>query len=586
MKFFKIVFFGVMALVVLLIAGLYIFFKTFDLNQHVPQITRQISLTLGRDFKVGGAQMGFSFVHGIGLQIRGITLADDPRFSDKPFLTLDHIEAGLNVNAFLFERRIQVTDVVMAAPRIVIIRSGSGTINAAGIGAQPSPAATVQASSSAGEKALPAALLSLLVKDVKITDADITYIDRMVSPELVLRVSHIDAQLKDLSFVRPFHVTLKAAVFAVEQNMTVDADLALDMARQAVRLTGLKVTADLAKIDLALLKQDVPMIGPAGLKKIDGTITLSVADALAGAAGLTALKAQILFEKGDVLSTLLGVPAGNIMLKADMDEKKIDVGSVACTIADGTLKGTASITGYLADPAVATVFKLDTVDVKKLLGGYKLPVKISGNLSASGSATFQGKTPESILASLKGDAQGELKNGQLDNVNLLALGLEKIPMLPGLLDSVLPGLSADTQEDVRQGITRFDTCRAQATMAAGVIQVAAADLATRDLIVHGQGTLNMSGPLDFKGEIRMAKAVSDVLVAKAGDLSALRDEQSRIYMPLSVSGTLLKPRFIPDVDYLTRKIIASQGSEQLKQVLGTPEASQAVNAVLDLFKKK
>jgi len=66
----------------------------------------------------------------------------------------------------------------------------------------------------------------------------------------------------------------------------------------------------------------------------------------------------------------------------------------------------------------------------------------------------------------------------------------------------------------------------------------------------------------------------------------LRDEQSRIYMPLSISGTLLKPRFIPDVDYLTRKIIASQGSEQLKQVLGTPEASQAVNAVLDLFKKK
>ncbi len=213
-------------------------------------------------------------------------------------------------------------------------------------------------------------------------------------------------------------------------------------------------------------------------------------------------------------------------------------------------------------------------------------MKISGNLSASGSATFQGKTPESILASLKGDAQGELKNGQLDNVNLLALGLEKIPMLPGLLDSILPGLSADTQQDVRQGITRFDTCRAQATMAAGVIQVAAADIATRDLTVHGQGTVNMSGPLDFKGEIRMAKAVSDVLVAKAGDLSALRDEQSRIYMPLSISGTLLKPRFIPDVDYLTRKIIASQGSEQLKQVLGTPEASQAVNAVLDLFKKK
>ncbi|MEI8012497.1 MAG: AsmA family protein [Candidatus Omnitrophota bacterium] len=588
MRVLKVVFLSFISLLLLLIIALIIFFKTFDLNKHLPQIASQVSTSLGRDFNVEQASLGFSFTQGIVLQISNMALADDPVFSSKPFFTVDRVEVGLNLRALLWEHRIQVTDIFVDAPRVVIIRSAEGAINVAGIGKSTPPAGSFagQPDTSGKAQKLPAEILALLVKNMEITGAEVTFIDRMVSPELVLRIDQLDFQVNDLSLSRPFHGMVKASVFAKMQNLKADADFALDIAKQAVHVTGFKAALDISMIDLDRLKKELPMVNPAGLKILGGVVTLAADDMSAGARGLSALKGQVSFEKGEVASALMPDMMKDIYVKADIDAKNINVKNFEFSIAGGKVKGTAMVSGYMGVPDVSAVFSADSLDLEALLVNYKLPIKMSGSAFASGDVKFSGKTPDGVMASLKADAQAEIKNGRIDNVNLLSLGVGKIPMLPGVLDSVMAWLPVDIQKDANQGITHLDICNAKLHVADGDILVSNANMMTPDLEVQGQGKVKLSGPVEFKVDVHLAKTVSDRLVEKANDLAGLKDEQGRIYLPINISGTLLKVKVQPDMQYLAKKMIASQGGDALQQVFGTPKAADAVNAVLDLFKKK
>ncbi len=586
MKILKIVLISLFAFLFLLMAGLVIFFKTIDLNKHIPQVTRQLATMLGRDVKVGQASMGFSLSQGIGIQISAIALADDPKFSAAPFLTVDRIEVGLNLNALVFQHSLQVTHVLVVAPKIVIVRSADGQINAAGIGKRLVATDIKASATEAPPVIMPAVMLALLVKDIKVSGAEIIFSDKMMTPELSLRLEHIDLQVNDLNFTQPFHGLIRAAVFAKEQNLTIDADFSFDMARQQVRISGLKGLVDLASIDPARLKQELPMIGPAGLKKLQGIVTVAIGELTAGASVLSDLKAQVLLDNGEVVSTLAPDTLRNIAIQADVNAQNVDVKNISLVVAGGSVKATALVSDYLTDFAVSTLVNGEGIDIKELLESYKLPVKVSGALAFTGDLKFRGKTPEAVMASLKGDVKGAISNGQIDNVNLLAFGLGKIPLLSGVLESAMSGLPAETQKASSQGITRLNTCLAQANIADGIVHISTADVATPDLQAQVQGTINLAGPLDLKADIRIVKEVSDRLTERSGELAGLKDEQGRIYLPVKVSGTLLKVKIMPDMQYLAQKMIAGQGSEKLQEVLGTPEAAQAVNAVFDLFKSK
>ena len=196
---------------------------------------------------------------------------------------------------------------------------------------------------------------------------------------------------------------------------------------------------------------------------------MSFSDVQVGAEGLAGLKGQAVMDKGFVLSALFPVPVENIRVQADVDEKKIDVKAFSYTLAEGTDHGTALVSDYLSDPSVTATFDVQAINVKKLAEGYKAPVSMSGLISATGDLKFAGKSPEEIFSSLSGSVKGELKNGVLENMNLIALGLGNIPMLPGLLDSVMPDLSPETQDEVKKGITRFETCKAEAHVVNGLV---------------------------------------------------------------------------------------------------------------------
>ncbi len=577
MKALKVILVVFAALVILVTAGVLVFLKTFNVNSYLPQITQQVSKAVGRDLKVGGAELGVSLANGIRLEVKDISLADDPRFSDKPFFAVSRIEIGVNPGALFFERKVQMTGIVIDSPRIVMIRAKDGTINVQTMGAQvPAKGPDNQA----------AAIPALLVNDIKIVNGSFTYIDQGSTPALALTLARIDVHVSDLSLVSPFQVSLKASLFSAQQNVTLDARVDPDLLKQAVRIKDLNIGVDLALIDAAKLEDQLPMLKPLALKKTAGLFKIDVPEAEAGAKGLATLKAQASLEKGLLLVGLVPVPAENITLNADISEKQVSIKTLTATVADGVIRGNALIVDYLSLPVVTGSVSTEGVNINKIAVAFSSPLGAKGILSGDGNVRFSGTTPEAIVSSLSGETKADIKDAVIENMNFLSASLGKIPMLPGLLDSIMPDLSQATQDDIRQGSTHFQTVHAQGHLVKGGFQLDAADATTQDLAVHAQGAFDFVSGFDIKVDVRLTPDLSGRLALRVKALAGLKDEEGRIYIPLNVKGPVAKPKVIPDIEYLAKKMIVAQGGEQLQQILGSPDASQAVNAIFDLFKKK
>ena len=74
MKIIRIILFSLLALGLIVCAGIFIFFETFDTDQYLPQITKKASIALGRPVSIGGVGLGLSD-QGITLDVGPVTIA-------------------------------------------------------------------------------------------------------------------------------------------------------------------------------------------------------------------------------------------------------------------------------------------------------------------------------------------------------------------------------------------------------------------------------------------------------------------------------------------------------------------------------
>ena len=217
-------------------------------------------------------------------------------------------------------------------------------------------------------------------------------------------------------------------------------------------------------------------------------------------------------------------------------------------------------------------------------------IKPAGFRQAKGSLNVQVKK---AVLDVKGvqefDAEAvvDATDAVLEGVNIFAAGLNSIPMFPDLANTVLADLPPETQEDIRRGVTTVD--RLEVLMSAGpdMLTVKKAEMSTRDLAVSCDGVVRLAGDLGISAKLFIAPKLSQVLVNKVPDLGGLMKEDGRVYIPFSVSGPMIKPKVMPDLDYLTRKLLLGRGKQELEKVLGDPAVGKAVGELFNtIFKGK
>jgi len=207
MKIIKVIFLWVVALGLIVSAGIFIFLETFDVDAYLPRITHQVSQVLGRPTTVGHVALGLSW-GGMTLDAGPLVIADDVNISQQPFVKVDRVRLGLDIASLIIHREVHITDVLLQSPEIHIILSQEGSLNVHSIGqairvagnntARP-PSSAISSRVIASPEGAKQSFNGTFIKSIRIHNASISFIDQNPALPLDIWASDINANINDFS---------------------------------------------------------------------------------------------------------------------------------------------------------------------------------------------------------------------------------------------------------------------------------------------------------------------------------------------------------------------------------------------------
>jgi len=163
--------------VVVLILILFVLPFLIPVNKFRPTLEEKASAALGRKVEVGN--LSLSLIRG-SLGIDTLSISDDPKFNSGPFLTAQSVRVGVELLPLIFHQQLNVTEIVIEKPQVILLKDPSGKWNFSSIGGnapvETKSAAPKQAEPKKAETTAPGgnAAESLSIGKVELKDGQIT----------------------------------------------------------------------------------------------------------------------------------------------------------------------------------------------------------------------------------------------------------------------------------------------------------------------------------------------------------------------------------------------------------------------------
>ena len=185
----------VMVLLIVVLAAIPMFLNTASFK---ARIESAVSKSLGRQVTV--ANLKLSIFSG-GMLAEGVTISDDPKFSQQPFLSAQEVKVKVALWPLLTRRDVQVEGFVLDAPKVVLLRNAAGVWNYSSIGhATGQPAAR----DSTTQSTFP----DLSVAEVRISNGQVTVTTQPAAGTIETVQSHVyeqvDLTVNDFGFAKAF----------------------------------------------------------------------------------------------------------------------------------------------------------------------------------------------------------------------------------------------------------------------------------------------------------------------------------------------------------------------------------------------
>jgi AsmA protein len=569
-----------------------------NVNDFRPRIESELTNALGRKVTVGNLKL--SLWSG-SLAADNIAIADDPSFSNQPFVKAESLNVGVNLIPLILSKTLEVRDITLTRPQVSLLRTPAGKWNFSTIGTkapenagtpniaeqhtpekappthgaksgakkppaeqkpspeQAKPSQPASAPSPEGKSSSEQGLeQNLSVGKLQIRSGEISVADTN-APSKAHVYSNVDITVKDFSFSSQFPFSLSAGLPGAG-NAKLDGTGG-PINRNDASLTPLQSKISVNGLDLAKSGFIDPSSGFAGVVNFAGNVESDGNQAhSSGDAQAAHLK---LSPKGTPAQSTVSMKY-NTTYELQKETGQLS-GDVSVIKATAKLSGTFDLHGQ--NPVLHMNLKADNMPVDDL----ETLLPAMGVTLPSGSK-LQGGTLTADL-SIDGPVNQMVIAGPVKLANTKLAGFDMGSKLSAI--SALSG--AKTGPD-----TSIQNFSADVHYSPSGIQTNNVDLVLPALgTMKGNGTVSPQNALDYK----MTADFNGSVVSGLSKVAGVGGNGATI--PFSITGTASDPKFMPDV----KGIVGSQLGNALKknlgsQVPGGQNAQGVVNAIGGLFGKK
>jgi AsmA protein len=513
---------GIVAIVIVAIVAVPLF---VNVNTFRPMLEQQLTASLGRQVKLGN--LSLSVLSGT-VVANDLSVADDPQFSQTPFLTANALRIGVEMGPLIFHRSILVRSLEIDTPKIHLVAAANGLWNFSTIGQNaPSRAPNPQQQS---------ILPDLNVKQFSLKDGYAT-VEALPAAGTPRVYSNVELSIQDFSFSKQFPFTLKA-------NLPGDGTVALTGKAGPIDQHNAAKTT----FDAQLTLRHFDPVAAGFLDKSAGLEVLADIDAHA-------------ISDGQAITSNGTVHTQHLQLRPDAvpAPKPIDITyAVIHNLADNTGQlqdGAIQIGKLTAHLSGGYSLAPEAMQLNMKLTGQALPIdELQAILPAAGvklpnGSVLQGGTLTTALA-ITGPLQSLVISGPAELNNTRLSGFNLSSQLKGIAGMAM-GKTGD--------VTNIQTLRAN-------LQVAQDGVRANNIYMSlpaigeavGSGTVSPTSALNF--QLRMKIDTSRGIGGKAvGLLSMINGTTGKTAaqaastgVPVSITGTSSKPIITPDVKGLLK----------------------------------
>jgi AsmA protein len=531
-----------------------------DANRFKPTLETDLTTALGRKVEIGN--IGLSILSG-GVTVDNVVIADDPAFSNTPFLQAKQLTAGVALMPLIFSKKLEVSSFTVTDPQVSLLRSPSGTWNFSSMGTAGAKKAESQSQPAASPQPASTQQTNISVAKLKISNGTIV-VGTTGAHGKTQTYKSVDLEASDLSYSSQFPFTFSAKTPG-DGTVKIDGKAGPIDATDA-SLTPLNAKLDVGHLDLASTGFVDPSTGVAGIVDFNGALTSD---------------GHQMTSKGAVKANKIKlVPAGapsrvpvNIDYATSYDLKK-ETGSL--TQGDVHIgQALAHLTGSYDTAGAATVLQMKLAGTGMPVGDLEGVLPAAGVNLPSGASLKSGSMDVNLAISGPVDklvitGPVNLSNGDLAGFNLKS----KLGALSSFAG--LGGNSGgnDTQIQKLSADIHVDPSGTQAN--------------NLDVIVPSIGTVTGNAAVSAENKLsgKMNAKVAGVAGAMTGALSSFTGggaSKGGGGIPFTLSGTTSNPIFLPDLGGMA-KGLGKTGTGAAGGAAGA--AGAAAGALGGLFGKK
>jgi AsmA protein len=534
---------GIVLAVLIVLAIAIPFF--IDANSFRPRLESELSTALGRQVKVGNLKL--SMLSG-SVEAQDISIADDPKFSNTPFIKAKSLRVGVEMMPLIFSKALHVTGLTLDKPEITVLRTPAGVWNYSSIGNSGAKKPAAAETKSGGSPT------DLSVKKLEIKDGTL-YFGNVPSKGKTHVYDKVNVEVRDFSFASQFPVNASLGLpggGTAKMNGTVGPINPNDAS-----LTPLQAKINIKRLDLSQSAFVDPAAGIAGLADFDGKLASD---------GRMAKTSGTL--KADQLKLVAkGSPAGRpvqVVYSLDYDLQKqsgvLNQGDVSMGKALAQLTGTYQMQGD------ATILNMKLAGQGMPVDDLEAMLPAMGVVLPSGSQLKGGSL--STVLNMVGPADKLVTTGSIRLSDSRLAGFNLGSKLSAI--SALSGKSTGSDTSIQNLSTNLRSAPDGTRFDGMNLSIPALG------VVTGAGTIAPSGSLNFK----MSANLSGGAVAGITQLAGMGGGKGA-NVPFSITGTTSNPSFTPDVGGM----FSNQLGNQLKGAIPGDKGS-ALEGITSLFGKK